>query len=146
MIDRPPDAKAASFDIEAGPPIQRPLEDVGAKFSLPAMTFPDGMNYVSRMILDPLPWLSPSVFAVAGGPGQPGDGGLQLLTMYEWPVPYLDVSHLQKSDLEHLHVARLQTDARLVLGHLPFVVACRGAEPPDFMIELRKTQLGSCSA
>jgi hypothetical protein len=142
MMQRPPDAKAVTFDVEAGPAIQRPLEDVGAEFSLPAITIPDGMNYISRTILDPLPWLSPSVLAVVGGPGLPGDGGLQVLTMYEWPVPYLNVSHLEKSDLERLHVARLQTDARLALGHLPFVVTGRGGEPPDFLIELRKQQLG----
>ncbi len=141
MINRPPDAKAASLHVEAGPPIQRPLEDVGLQFSLPGITIPDGMNYVWNTILDPLPWLSPSVFALVGGAGQPPDG-LQIATMYEWPMPYLNASHLQKSDLEHLHVARLQTDARLVLGHLPFVVAGRGAEPPDFLIELRKQQLG----
>jgi hypothetical protein len=94
------------------------------------------------MILDPLPWLSPWVFALVGGPGQPEDGGLQVATMYEWPVPYLNASRLQKSDLESLHVARLQTDARLALRHLPFSVTGRGAEPPDFLIELRKEQLG----
>ena len=142
MINRPPDAKTASLHVEAGPPIQRPLEDVGAQFSLPGITMPDGMDYVSTMILDPLPWLSPSVFALVGGPGQPEDGGLQVATMYEWPVPYLNASRLQKSDLESLHVARLQTDARLALRHLPFSVTGRGAEPPDFLIELRKQQLG----
>jgi hypothetical protein len=60
MISRPPDAKAASLHVEAGPPIQRQLEDVGLQFSLPGITIPDGMNYVWNMIIDPLPWLSPN--------------------------------------------------------------------------------------
>jgi hypothetical protein len=141
MINRPPDAKSASFHVEAGPPVQRLLEDVGLEFSLPGITIPDGMNYVWNTIIDPLPWLSPSVLALVGGPGQPPDG-LVVATMYEWPVPYLNASQLQKSDLESLHVARLQTDARLALGHLPFEVTGRGADPPDFLIELRKQQLG----
>jgi hypothetical protein len=141
MIDRPPDAKAASINVQVSPANQ-PLGDSGAAFALPGITIPDGMGYISQTILDPLPWLTPSVVAFLGGPGQPGDGGLQVVTMYEWPVPYLNASDLQKTALETLHVSRLQTDALLALRELPFTVVGRGAEPPDFLIKLGDNHLG----
>jgi len=140
-VERPPGAASFGYSISVGPEVQS-NRVIG--ISLPNVTVPEGMNVIYASIVDLLPWFSPSVVATVGGPGLPGDGGLQVLVTYEWPVPYFNsVTLLPKPDLESLHVARFQCDVQLASGDLPFTVLGRGDEPPDFIVSgARDRELG----
>jgi len=95
------------------------------------------MNEITETVVDLLPWLSPSVFAIVGRPGKPEDGGEQILACYEWPAPYFSAHEaIEKAELELLHVSRCQSDLVLASSDSSFAVVGRGAEPPDFSIEL----------
>jgi hypothetical protein len=118
------------------------------ELSLPSVKVPEGMTYISSSVVDLLPWVSPSIVATVGGPGLPGDGGTQVLISYEWPVPYFNaISLMGKAALESLHVARFQADAQLATGELPFTLSGRGAEPPDFLVNFGRGEVGlECTA
>ncbi len=135
-MQRPRNAETFAPHLKMGPPVQG--EGREYQLSFPAFTAPAGMTHISQTVADILPWLSPSVFAIVGGPGLPGDGGEQILVCYEWPVPYFSTQQaMEKEQLELIHVSRFQTDLRLASHSQSFAVAGRGGEPPDFLVDLR---------
>jgi hypothetical protein len=120
--------------LSTGPEIKtggRPYE-----VPLPGFTVPEGMTEITERVVDLLPWLSPSVFAIVGRPGLTQDGGQQILVCYEWPIPYFSGPVRDKDDLELLHVSRCQADLRQASSTRSFAVVGRGAEPPDFLAKL----------
>jgi hypothetical protein len=134
-VQRP--AKAATFSPQIT--VEPEVRTKGTKYELPfpALTVPEGMNEITEVVVDLLPWLSPSMFAVVGGPGRPQDGGEQILVCYEWPIPYFSGHQvLEKDELEFLHVSRCQVDLRLASSSQSLAVVGRGAEPPDFLVDL----------
>jgi|ERR1039457_1245409 hypothetical protein len=134
-VRRPANAATFAPQLTLGPEVRAKGTEYEIPF--PAFTAPEGMNEITEVVVDLLPWLSPSVFAVVGGPGHPEDGGEQILVCYEWPIPYFSEHQaLEKEELEFLHVSRCQADLRLASSSQSFAVVGRGAEPPDFMVDL----------
>lgn len=134
-IRRPANAAMFVPHLALGPEVK--AKGAPYEIPLPGFTAPEGMNEISEFTIDVLPWMSPSVVAVVGGPGRAEDGGEQILVCYEWPIPYF-VAHraLEKNELEFLHISRCEADLRSVSSKQSFAVAGRGAEPPDFLVDL----------
>jgi hypothetical protein len=133
-FQRPPEAAMFKPQFAIGPEVK--TKGTLYELSFPGFTVPDGME-TFQVVVNMLPWMSPSVFAVVGGPGLAEDGGEQILVCYEWPVPYFSGHQvLGKNELELLHVSRFQTDLRLASSSRSFAVVGRGDEPPDFLVDL----------
>jgi hypothetical protein len=97
---------------------------------------------VDSMIVSLLPWGAPGFSGFRGHYEAMPDQSVALIN-YEWPVPEIPVTMpLATSELEDIHLRRIQTDHLLATGELAYARVVRGEDPPDYRAVSGGTEIG----